>query len=98
MDTNEKVFELLEKTGLNWDVEKRSLFDKDGNKTSSHGIFKKTANQWLGTVGDRYTPLQNSELAMILIKAAEGINLDITRGGMLQGGEKVYLQAALPDV
>ena len=97
MTTNEQVFELLENTGLNWTVNKNQLFDKDGKETLSYGMFRNDNGNWLGTVGDRYTPLQNKEIAEILINASEGLNIQMKRGGSLGGGQKVYLQAALPD-
>jgi hypothetical protein len=93
MTTNEKVFELLDQTGLNWTVNKDELISKDGYKTESFGIFRNDSKLWLGTVGDRYTPLQNFEMAEILVNATEGIGLNISRGGMLYNGAKIYLQA-----
>lgn len=97
MNTNEKVFELLEQTGLNWTVEKNQLVDKSGKETNSFGIFRKDNGNWLGTVGDRYTTLQNFELAEILVNATEGIGIEIEKGGQLYDGGKVFLQAKLPD-
>jgi len=96
MTTEEKVFELLENTGLNWTVNKNQLFDAQGKETFSYGIFKKD-QEWLGTVGPKYVPLQNWELATILIEATKNIDLEITKGGTLQNGKKIYLQACLPD-
>ena len=93
----EKCFALLNQSGLNWSVEKEQLQSISGRQTESHGIFKKEENDWLGTVGKEYELLQNSELAMILLQATEGLNLEITRGGELKSGKKVYLQAQLPE-
>lgn len=95
MKTEEKVFDLLESTGLNWSVTKQPLFTKLGLETKSHGIFR--GAEWIGTVGERYTPLQNAELAMTIVKASEGVGVDVTKGGELGGGRKVYLQAELPE-
>lgn len=95
MTTEEKTFNLLESTGLNWSVTKQPLFTKLGLETKSHGIFR--GADWIGTVGERYTPLQNSELAMTIVKASEGVGVDVTKGGELGGGRKVYLQAELPE-
>jgi phage/plasmid-like protein (TIGR03299 family) len=93
----EKCFDLLEETRLNWSVEKKPLITVEGLTTESHGIFRMDSTSWLGTVGNGYEPLQNSTLAMILLNAVEGLNIDITRGGFLHSGKKVYLQAQLPD-
>ena len=93
----EKTYDLLEKTGLNWTVEKLPLFSGTGLKTESHGIFRNDNEEWLGTVGNRYEPLQNHSLAETIIKASDGIGLTADRGGMLNGGRHTYLQAQLPD-
>jgi phage/plasmid-like protein (TIGR03299 family) len=93
----EKCFDLLEESGINWGITKEPLFSVNGKQTESHGIFRSTDDQWLGTVGNEYEPLQNAELAMILLNAVQGLNIDITRGGSLKGGKKIYLQANLPD-
>lgn len=93
----EKTFDLLEKTGLNWSVNKLPLFTEDKLPTESFGIFRNDNNEWLGTVGKRYVEMQNSTLAETIIKASEGVGLTTDRGGMLDGGRRIYLQAALPD-
>lgn len=95
-DLNEKTFDLLEETGLNWTVNKNQLVDREGRETQSFGMFRSNTGEWLGTVGERYTPLQNYELALILLQATEGLNLEVTRGGLLYKGQKVYMQAELP--
>lgn len=97
---NEKCFDLLEESGINWSVDKKPLtaLNNDGLvlQTESFGIFK-SSSIWLGTVGKEYEPLQNSELAMILLNAVEGLDIELTRGGQLKEGRKIYLQANLPD-
>lgn len=105
--TEEKVFDLLEETGLNWSVVKEQLhrqtqapIDGEGGKyqpADSFGIFRNDNGNQLATVGNVYTPYQNSELAEMLVRACEGIDLNVTRGGQLGGGAKVYLQADLPE-
>ena len=96
MNTNEKVFNLLESTGLNWSVVKSPLVSVDGHPTETFGIFK-NGSEWLGSVGNQYTPFQNAEMAQTIVEASEAINIETNRGGMLQGGRKVFLQAQLPN-
>lgn len=96
MNTQEKTFELLETTGLNWTVKKEALVSVDGKPTESYGIFK-SDGKWLGTVGNQYVPYQNFELAETVIEATDGIGLAISRGGQLNDDRKVYFQAELPD-
>lgn len=94
---NEKTFDLLEKTGLNWTVKKEELISTSGHETESFGIFRSDNEKWLGTVGSRYTPFQNYELAELVLQAAEGAQVEVTRGGLLYAGQKTFLQAALPS-
>lgn len=93
----EKTYNLLEKTGLNWTVEKLPLFSGTGLKTESFGIFRNDNESWLGTVGNRYEPMQNHTLAETIIKASEGVGITTDRGGILHTGKHIYFQAQLPD-
>jgi phage/plasmid-like protein (TIGR03299 family) len=96
MTTNEKVFNLLESTNLNWSVVKTPLVSIDGFPTETFGIFK-NGSEWLGSVGNQYVPFQNAEMAQTIVEASEAIDIETNRGGLLQGGRKVYLQAQLPN-
>jgi len=103
LDNFEKTMNLLEKTGLNWEVKKEKLFHTTGRETDFYGIFKYPTTEHtvptdcFGTVKDRYIPFQNWELADTLVRATEGIGITTDRGGLLGRGEKVYFQAELPD-
>lgn len=94
---NEKTIELIESTETNWKVEKRPLFDANGTETNSFGIFRADTNLWLGTVGNKYEPMQNEELASVLISAADQLGIKMTRGGEQDGGKRIFYQAELPD-
>jgi len=99
--TSEKVFEILEATGLNWTVNQIPLISKSEDAklnnlaTNSSGIFRNDNGSWLGTVSEKYTPYQNHQLAETIVMASEGFGLDVSRGGTLGGGRKVYLQTEL---
>lgn len=99
----EKVYQILEKTGLNWTVNQVPLVSQSEKlelnnlSTSSTGIFRNDNGAWLGTVSGTYVPYQNHQLAQTIIGASEGFGLDVTRGGMLQQGKKVYLQTELQE-
>tara|TARA_R110000744_G_scaffold116898_1_gene218477 strand:- start:1426 stop:2301 length:876 start_codon:yes stop_codon:yes gene_type:complete len=97
MSNEEKVFQVLQETGLNWSVNKEALISNDGKATESFGIFRNDNNQWLGTVGNRYEPYQNAKLVTNMVDIASEVGLNIDRGGMLASGKKVYLQAQLPE-
>ncbi len=94
--TEEKTFDLLESTGLNWTVKKEELQSLDGKPTESFGIFK-SDGKWLGTVGNQYEVFQNHELASTIIQATDNLGYVTTRGGSLANNKKVYFQAELPN-
>jgi len=96
--TEERVFDILEATKTNWSVKKLPLVSAvDGLPTDSYGLFRNDNNKWLGTVKDRYEPMQNSTLVQLLVQATEMLNLDISKGGILQNGAKVFYQMQLAD-
>lgn len=97
MSNQEKVFQVLEATGLNWTVNKKELVSVDGLNTESFGMFRNDNNEWLGTVGKRYEPYQNHKLVSNMVDITSAVDLDVTRGGVLAKGKKVFLQAKLPD-
>lgn len=94
----EQTLDLLESTGLNWTVTKEPLASAvDGKKTSSFGLFRKDTGLHLHTVTNRFSVLQNYEVAEALIEATHEVGLQTTRGGMLDSGKHIYLQAELPN-
>lgn len=105
MTKNERVFELLSNNDLTWTVNRLPLIGRTTNddgiitelETNSFGNFRNDTGEHLGTVGEKYQVFQNYELAETIVEASEGMNLEVSRGGMLQNGKKVYLQIGLPD-
>lgn len=93
----ERIFDLLEATNLNWEVSKEPLFAGDGTETDTYGIFKKTERKHLGSVKQRYEIYQNWQMAEALLMASDEVGVEFTKGGELYGGRKVYLQAELPS-
>lgn len=99
----EKTMNLLEQTGLNWEVKKEKLYHSSGSETDFYGIFRyenfdaELPTTCFGTVKDRYRVFQNWELADTIVRATEGIGINTNRGGQLDNGKKVYLQAELPN-
>jgi phage/plasmid-like protein (TIGR03299 family) len=98
MGTPEQTFELLERTGTNWTVNKLPLVGPDGQQTGSFGLFRNDTGNWLGTTGSRYTALQNFEMAEMLIDACQAVGLEAAKGGVLRYGARVFMQARLPKV
>lgn len=95
---NERVFDLLNISELNWEVSKEPLTSAvDGTATPMFGTFKKTSRDFLGAVRDRYAVYQNWQLAESLILASDSLGIEYSDGGQLHNGRKVFLQASLPD-
>ena len=98
----EKTMGLLIETGLNWEIKKEQFTHPTGLITDHYGIFRydhgsDTPTSCLGSVKGRYTELSNFDLAETIVKATDSIGISTNRGGQLQGGRKVFLQAELPD-
>lgn len=98
VDSTFAIFEILEKTNTNWSVTKEPLFSSDGKQTNVYGIFRSDNNAHIGTVKDRYTCYQNHQTVGLLHEATQAIGLNITNGGTLGDGSKVYYQMGLEDV
>lgn len=101
MTNEEKVFELLEASGLNWSVGKIPLIpsiEGYSHDTESFGLFKEDTGEHLHTVGRQYQILQNSEMADMMMDAAHTLGLtDKVRAGSLANSKKVYIQFGLDD-
>lgn len=100
MTTNEKIFNVLQETGTNWSVNKLPLVAIDSEthfnfKTETFGLFRSDNSNWLGSVGNRYEVMPNSELAEIMVGIQDRFGGEIL-GGSLQGGKKIYYQMTLP--
>jgi len=99
MTIEEKVFEALESTDLNWTVKKLQLQAPEGFEApESFGTFRSDNKEWLGTVGKQYVPYQNHKMIEAFCRALDKIGHDgEIRGGHLRGGRKVYIQASIAD-
>jgi len=98
MDNNQKIFDALYNTNTAWSVQKEPLFTQDGKKTQSYGLFRSDNNAWLSTVGERYVPMQNEELAEIMVRIQNKFGGDIKGDAMGRiPGQKIYYQLSLED-
>lgn len=106
MTKNEKIFDLLYENGLAWEANKVPLYAtlNEGTsketvtvQTDTYGVFRSDNNELLGTCKDRYQVFQNKELAETIVDAAGSLNLEVKKGGTLQGGRKTFLQVGLED-
>jgi phage/plasmid-like protein (TIGR03299 family) len=88
------VQEILVETGLNWTVAKEKLkTTESGIILPKHVAIVRTDNQDVLTVmGKDYQPFQNQELLELLFRVSQMTGFEISRGGMFNGGGKVYVQ------
>lgn len=98
----DKVIDILEKTNLNWQVEKEQLYRANGIKTDTYGVFRKDNGNQLNQVKSSYQVYQNFQLVEDLVNVV-GDHLNIEnantiKGGSLQGGRKIFLQFPIEEV
>jgi co-chaperonin GroES (HSP10) len=96
---NERTEEILNKTGLNWNVVEEEITTKSGIIIPEHkAIVREDNSAILGIHGKGYTPYQNSQMAELLDKVSQQIGLPIHKGGSFGQGEKVYIQLKSNDM
>lgn len=89
----ETVNEILEKTGLNWNVNKQTMMTESGIIIPDKvAIIREDNNSVLGVMGKGYEMFQNHEIAELLYQISTHSGLEIHKGGFFGNGEKVYLQ------
>jgi len=89
--------EAVEKSNLNWKVEKKPLYNEKGEIVPVYGIFRDVDNVFLGSVGERYETIQN-EYAFSFIDALIGDDLaHYDSAGALGKGEVIFCSAYLPS-
>jgi len=93
--------ESLQPAGLDWAVELKSVYAQLTNieyaqAEGFRAVVRTSDNSVLGVVGDRYSPLQNKEVAeMADIIAGEG-KARVETAGSLDNGKKVWFLVLLP--
>ena len=89
--------EAMTLAGLDWTVIKQNLYDSTGKALPTFGIFREDDKEFLGSVGDRYTPIQNVQaFAFVdsLLESADGSHYD--SAGALGNGERIWTAAKVP--
>lgn len=92
--------EILELTGLNWEVKKLPLFAKEGNinhESNYFGIVRSDNHEVISTCKATYQPVQNIETVDLLHEIANKSGLEIVKGGPMQGGKKLFIQMKDPE-
>ena len=88
--------------GIDWLVQKVPLNYRDakGNERQqeeAYGIIREDTGAFLGSVGSRYKPIQNSDGFDVLDSVLEKFGAKYESAGSLFGGKKVWMLAHLPQ-
>lgn len=92
----------LRVAGIDWEVQQRPLFTSDDGQNANHKVEGWVANvrsdngATLGIVGEGYKVVQNRE-AFAFTDALLGEGVRYESAGSLQGGQRVWLLAKLPN-
>ncbi len=101
MNTQNRVQEILVANGLDFAIEKAPMFalDSNGNQVASEyfGLINTKTNEVINTVKEGYSVSQNEEVVDLVLRGIEpfGNDINVTKGGALNGGRKVFLQLAI---
>lgn len=90
--------ECIEKAKLNWEVKLAEMFLNNGQLVEERkAVVRNTDNKILGTVGNRYTPLQNNESFNFFDSIIQENLAVYHTAGSLDGGKKIWILAKMPD-
>jgi len=93
MNTVDKI---LEQTGLDFEIIKEEFFYPDAPKLSTgyFGLRNSKTGETLNSVKAGYTVSQNRELVEAVVEAIKNYDgkLSVNKGGIINGGRRVYLQ------
>ena len=81
--------------GLDWTVGLEPLFMADGRRVPRQATIRSTDRSILGTVGPRYTPLQNSDAFNFFKPFLETQQAALHTAGSLDEGRRVWILAKL---
>jgi phage/plasmid-like protein (TIGR03299 family) len=102
--------EAIVAAGLDWEVEKKEIFTKDGLPEGDaeaqtermvvvpgyYATVRKTDGRPLGVVGERYTPLQNKDAFAFFDEAVGSYEAMYETAGSLRGGKIIWIMSKMP--
>jgi len=91
--------EMVSALGLDWGVETRPLeLARTGERYRNyHEVLRKDTGETIGIVRSRFRPIQNADAFGFLPALAGQHGLQLTGGGELDGGSRVWLKAKLGE-
>ncbi len=89
--------DMLVAAGLDWQVERVPLFAQDDPEpvAGSYALRRATDRKVMGVVGDRWKPVQNSEILEFFRSYVEAGDATMETAGSLRGGKQVWALANL---
>jgi phage/plasmid-like protein (TIGR03299 family) len=97
-DVPTKVLDILNQTGLNWEVEKHKIFTESNIEIPDKvALLRSDNNAVLSVMGDKYEVFQNYELCEVLFQISQHTGLQVHTGGYFGNGEKVFIQLKSDD-
>lgn len=90
--------DVMKHAGLNWEVQKHPLQTEGGiHVPDRFAMVRESDQSVLGTVGDRYQPLQNKDAFEFFDPIVDRDEAIYETAGSLRGGRQVWLLAKMPD-
>ena len=97
--TTSRVQDLLNQTGLNWNVRTENITTESGILLDGYmAIVREDTNKPLSIRSDEYYPYQNHELIELLDKVSNQTGLELKKGGFFKDGSRVYVQLKSNDL
>lgn len=90
--------EILQQTGLDWNVRIEKTFTESGIELDRIGLVREDTNDILGVHSNGYVPYQNDQLVDLLQRVSSLTGLEIHKGGEFGGGRKVFIQLKSNDL
>jgi len=95
----EDRIEMLEKYGLNWNVNSEPIQTVSGlDIPGKIALVRDDTQKILGIHGENYEPYQNHELLDLLYKIGQSTGLELHTGGSFKEGEKIWFQLKSDDL
>lgn len=92
------IEEVLNKSKLNYSVEKQSIYLKDGREIKDNYATVKNNETVLGVVGKDYTVLSNSEGFDFVDELINTYNFKFVRAGEWSKGERSFIVLSMPEI
>lgn len=84
--------EILNKTGLNWEVNQKPLFGPEGERTRFFGQFRSDNDACLGVSTDKYEISQNAEVVDLLVNYfGDNIKIENVNGYSMMDGRRLCI-------